>query len=267
MRKQISPPSWELIPVPSMKRQRSSTLESVDEDEGDKSKPLFDHSETVGSAPTLLSDDADEDDLVITSGPLPLRPRVSSAQEPPTPISQKVAATIILDDDDDDCWMMPSPAKLPSTRPGLGGLTLQELRSRKEELELIMLQESSTPEAITGVEDQARMQAQKRPEVVQSPLVLNTPNSSKAHGKSLMVEAEEREKILIEVLDKYGVIQPIRIFMTDKFERLFKVYAEVSDLSPANLSFRINGEEIAPNSTPKDHAMEDGELIEVYENI
>jgi len=61
----------------------------------------------------------------------------------------------------------------------------------------MILQEKCTPEAIRRVEDQTRIQAQNRSEVVQSPLVINTPHSLKVHGKSLLIEAEEKENILI----------------------------------------------------------------------
>lgn len=54
------------------------------------------------------------------------------------------------------------------------------------------------------------------------------------------------------------------IEQSDKFEKLFRVYAELAKVPLVNLSFRFDGDQLSPNSTPKEHDMEDGELIEVY---
>lgn len=49
----------------------------------------------------------------------------------------------------------------------------------------------------------------------------------------------------------------------DKFERLFKMYAEKSKLNMEGLVFSFDGEKISPQATPKNLGMEDGDMIEV----
>ena len=55
------------------------------------------------------------------------------------------------------------------------------------------------------------------------------------------------------------------IEQTDKFEKLFTVYARMVKASLPNLRFRFDGDQLAPSSTPKEHDMEDGDIIEVYD--
>lgn len=43
------------------------------------------------------------------------------------------------------------------------------------------------------------------------------------------------------------------------------MYAKMVKASLPNLSFRFDGETLAPNSTPKQHDMEDEDIIEVYD--
>jgi len=56
----------------------------------------------------------------------------------------------------------------------------------------------------------------------------------------------------------------VAIEQTDKFEKLFTVYAKMVEASVSTLSFRFDGDQLSPNSTPKEHEMEDGDIIEVY---
>lgn len=79
----------------------------------------------------------------------------------------------------------------------------------------MMLQQKSSPEAIRRVEEQARMQAQQRPEEAEPPLVVKTPSSLNFHGDSPGSEAaasEGKEKILVKVQNRAGSVQPIRIY-------------------------------------------------------
>ncbi|KAJ0038357.1 hypothetical protein Pint_22071 [Pistacia integerrima] len=73
----------------------------------------------------------------------------------------------------------------------------------------------------------------------------------------------ERAKIVISMQDKEGPKQ-FRVFMDDKFERLFKMYADKVKLDTKNLVFCFDGDKIGPASTPASLGMEDDDIIEVH---
>lgn len=50
----------------------------------------------------------------------------------------------------------------------------------------------------------------------------------------------------------------------DKFERLFKMYAEKTKLDVKNLVFCFDGDKINPAQTPDDLGMEENDIIEVH---
>lgn len=54
------------------------------------------------------------------------------------------------------------------------------------------------------------------------------------------------------------------IEQNDKFEKLFTVYANMVQASLSSLSFRFDGDQVSPSTTPKELDMEDGDVIEVY---
>jgi len=56
----------------------------------------------------------------------------------------------------------------------------------------------------------------------------------------------------------------VSIVQTDKFEKLFAVYAKMVEAPLSTLSFRFDGDQLSPDSTPKNYDMEDGDIIEVY---
>jgi hypothetical protein len=52
----------------------------------------------------------------------------------------------------------------------------------------------------------------------------------------------------------------------DKFERLFTAYAKhVGASSSDQFLFQFDGDQLPPNSTPKELGMEDDDIIEVYD--
>ena len=52
---------------------------------------------------------------------------------------------------------------------------------------------------------------------------------------------------------------------SDKFEKLFSAYAKLVGASPSAFSFRFDGDQLSPSSTPKELEMEDDDIIEVYD--
>lgn len=72
----------------------------------------------------------------------------------------------------------------------------------------MMLQEASSPRAISRVEELARMQAHQRVEAGVSPLVESPRSEARA--------SVEKEKVMIKVQNKSGSSQSIRIFTVCK---------------------------------------------------
>lgn len=54
------------------------------------------------------------------------------------------------------------------------------------------------------------------------------------------------------------------IMQDDKFERLFKLYADKSKVDVKNLVFCFDGDKINPAATPDSLDMEDNDMIEVH---
>lgn len=50
----------------------------------------------------------------------------------------------------------------------------------------------------------------------------------------------------------------------DKFERLFKLYAEKVHIKPDNLVFSFDGDKVCTNATPDSLGLEDDDIIEVH---
>ncbi|GFP84697.1 hypothetical protein PHJA_000613600 [Phtheirospermum japonicum] len=59
----------------------------------------------------------------------------------------------------------------------------------------------------------------------------------------------ERSKIVISIQEKDGLKQ-FRVYKDDKFERLFKNYADRSKLDVKNLVFCFDGDKVSPAETP-----------------
>ncbi|KAL0923790.1 hypothetical protein M5K25_004562 [Dendrobium thyrsiflorum] len=73
----------------------------------------------------------------------------------------------------------------------------------------------------------------------------------------------EREKIVISILDDKGGQQQFRLFVDDKFERLFKTYAEKVKVKPESLVFSFDGERVSPTATPAGLGLEKDDIIQV----
>lgn len=234
----------------------------VDAEEEDEFEPLFEYGGSVGPAPTFLSDDSDdEDDVIITAAPR-RKPDTVPAKGPTTPIPQKASTTSVVVDDDDDSWLICESPKLPMMPQPTENFTLLQLRQKRRELE--MLQEASSPGALKRMEETARMQAQQRVQAESSPSVVRALKPQ-VEPSSDAPTSEMMEKVLIKVQNKSGNCQSIRIFSNDKFEKLFIVYANMVQASLSSLSFRFDGDQLSPSTTPKELDMEDGDVIEVYD--
>ncbi|KAF2310913.1 hypothetical protein GH714_018389 [Hevea brasiliensis] len=73
----------------------------------------------------------------------------------------------------------------------------------------------------------------------------------------------ERAKIVISVQDK-DELKQFRMYKDDKFERLFKMYADKVKLNIQSLVFSFDGDKVRPTVTPDNLGMEDEDIIEVH---
>ncbi|XWS22455.1 hypothetical protein CRYUN_Cryun29cG0036400 [Craigia yunnanensis] len=74
--------------------------------------------------------------------------------------------------------------------------------------------------------------------------------------------ASERAKIVISIQNKYE-LQQFFVYMDDKFERLFSMYADKAKLDLQNIVFSFDGDKISLAATPASLGMEDDDIIEV----
>lgn len=60
------------------------------------------------------------------------------------------------------------------------------------------------------------------------------------------------------------ITQYLCFVQDDKFERLFKLYAEKVQVKLDNLVFSFDGDKISTNATPDSLGLEDDDIIEVH---
>lgn len=75
--------------------------------------------------------------------------------------------------------------------------------------------------------------------------------------------SQDRAKIIISIQNKDETKQ-FRVYMDDKFEKVFKLYADKLKLDLQNLVFSFDGDKISPTATPGGLGMEDNDIVEVY---
>ncbi|KAK8913716.1 hypothetical protein KSP39_PZI023567 [Platanthera zijinensis] len=151
--------------------------------------------------------------------------------------------------DEEEDWL-PPPPKIPKIAPAVvQDKTLLALRSTK--LELASLAEA------------ARDLLNSASEFGNDDDVLILENSASGVKGAKCLEKVERERILISVQDKDGHKQ-FRLFADDKFERLFKIYAQKANLKLESLAFSFDGERVSPTATPAGLGLENDDIIEVH---
>uniref|UniRef100_A0A1D1Y3J3 Ubiquitin-like protein SMT3 n=2 Tax=Anthurium amnicola TaxID=1678845 RepID=A0A1D1Y3J3_9ARAE len=73
----------------------------------------------------------------------------------------------------------------------------------------------------------------------------------------------DRPKILISIQGKDGHKQ-FRVYKDDKFERLFKMYANRINCNLECLVFCFDGDKVNPSATPHSLGLEEDDIIEVH---
>ncbi|KAH8976125.1 hypothetical protein BDL97_01G197800 [Sphagnum fallax] len=250
----------------AMNLDASTAADKMEEDDG--FQPLFDYSKVYDSPPKFQEDDSDEEEVIVTTQQRygatkrcagNMLTKIVQVTRIEKPVVKEVPKS---EDSNDDDWL-PSPPKLAKV-VGLfsGDSMLQQLRQKRAELILL---ETEASGAVRCVEESGRLEAQIRHQ--QAPTaVKKTESLSHVEKVADPHVAVGKEKIVLRVQNKSGSIFPLRIYLADKFERLFTAYAKyVGASSPDQFMFQFDGDQLPPNSTPKELGMEDDDIIEVYD--
>ncbi|KAJ0971588.1 hypothetical protein J5N97_019547 [Dioscorea zingiberensis] len=215
-------------------------------DEGeDDLEPLFDYSRVQ---PPLIMCLDEDDELDISKIPFgPERKRSSDQTDEKREKDCKVVGVAEVVQEDEEDWL-PPPPKIPNSGSGfIEDKTLQELRLQKQELASFA---QSAEDVLREVMESAKRKIQSAEKTV---VVLDAEKPAKPQV--------ERQKIVISIQDRNGQRQ-YKIYMDDKFERLFKKYAEKAKINLESLVFSFDGQKISPQATPKSLGMEDDDMIE-----
>ncbi|KAI3825060.1 hypothetical protein L1987_06536 [Smallanthus sonchifolius] len=209
-------------------------------------EPLFDYTRVQPFDVVCLEDDDDDD----CSSLIPSKRRKPSASA--VDKVQVISEAVVIDDgvDDDDLDWLESPPKVPVNKEKrCENSIIKELRLKRKELLSVT---ESTKEMVRTVE-----------ECVKRDLKTLSNSDCESPIEKPPKPAVERPKIVISIQDKDGLKQ-FRIYMDDKFERLFKMYADKVKNKVENLVFCFDGDKIDPSTTPGSLEMEDDDMIEVH---
>ncbi|KAH7516455.1 uncharacterized protein LOC107413329 [Ziziphus jujuba] len=207
-------------------------------------EPLFDYTR-VQPVSVISLDDDELDDY-----PLPPSKRKKISNSTVEKVEDDVKAIQVFDCEkkDDEDWL-PPPPKVSCDAHTIGeNSTIKELRLKKQELASFARQ--SAEDVLQAMEESVKRELQQQ-------------SFSEAIADEPSKPRNDRAKIIISIQDKDGPKQ-FRIYSDDKFERLFKLYADKVKLDQQNLVFCFDGEKVGPEATPDALGMEDDDIIEVH---
>ncbi|KVH96265.1 uncharacterized protein LOC112528433 [Cynara cardunculus var. scolymus] len=225
--------------------QHKSSIDSIKMAEPEEElEPLFDYSRVQPFDVVCL-----DDDDYLDVPPIPSKRRkhnVSAAVK-----VQEAAKVINIDegeDNDDLDWLAPPP-KVAVDKKLCENSIIKELRLKKQEL---MSFTESAKDMLRSVE-----------EAVKRDLTSSMNSACENPTGKPSKPAIERPKIVISIQEKDGLKQ-FRIYKDDKFERLFKMYADKVKHKIESLVFCFDGDKIDPKATPSSLEMEDDDIVEVH---
>ncbi|XP_028757832.1 uncharacterized protein LOC114716927 [Neltuma alba] len=206
-------------------------------------EPLFDYRRVQPSHVVCLEDD-EEDEVVVYAG----KKRKTCHPVMNGKNQEKSVEVVDIEDKEDD-WLPPPPKVSRDASKSLAeDSTLKELRLKKQELVSFA---QSAKDMLQEVKESAKRELDN---LLQTSVDAAIEKTSKP---------SERVKVVISIQDKDGVKQ-FRVYMDDKFERIFKMYADKVKLDQTHLVFSFDGDRINPSQTPGGLGMEDDDIIEVH---
>ncbi|XP_010511804.1 PREDICTED: uncharacterized protein LOC104787848 [Camelina sativa] len=209
--------------------------------EGEDLEPLFDY-RRVQPANFVCIDD-DDDDASVT--PIPKRAKKTSQT-----VEKLDDVVKVIEVTGDEDWLIPPPKVIfDKNKESVEDSTIKALRTKKMEL---MSFTKTVADVMQEVEESAKREIE---------VSLNPP--SEAAYEAPPGPTNDRAKIVITIQDKDGK-KPYRVFADEKFEQVFKMYADKAKLNLQNLVFIFDGDKINPSTTPVELDMEDHDMIEVH---
>ncbi|XP_022957159.1 uncharacterized protein LOC111458628 [Cucurbita moschata] len=218
-------------------------------DYAEEFEPLFDYSRVQPRSVDCLDDE--DSDACMSPEPFSKRSRILNPAVTSLVDGIRKDKQVEIEDEEED-WLPPPPKVSVDAKNMCGeDSTLKELRLMKLELASVAL---SAKNLLREVEESAKMDVGNTP---QDPL-------EPALDDQIPIASKERAKIVISVRDSdKEELKQFRLFMDDKFERLFKMYAEKRKIDPKSLVFIFDGDKVSPDDTPTGLGMEDDDMIDV----
>ncbi|XP_010415433.1 PREDICTED: uncharacterized protein LOC104701435 isoform X2 [Camelina sativa] len=172
--------------------------------EGEDLEPLFDY-RRVQPANFVCIDDDDDDDASVT----PISKRAKKTSQTVEKFDDDVKVIEVTGDED---WLIPPPKVIfDKNKESVEDSTIKALRTKKMEL---MSFTKTVADVMQEVEESAKREIE---------VSLNPP--SEAADEAPPEPTNDRAKIVITIQDKDEKKQ-CRVFADEKFEQVFKMYAE-----------------------------------------
>ncbi|GAY47632.1 hypothetical protein CUMW_105880 [Citrus unshiu] len=207
--------------------------------EVDDLEPLFDYHRVQPHNLVFLDDD--------DTPPIPCPKRTKVGKN--VGVDMRELEVVDCEEEEEEEDWLPPPPKVMVQKQLVEDSAIKELRLKKQELVSFA---KSADDVIRAVE-----------ESVKRKLDSSMPAALEAESEEVSKPAVERAKIVVSIQDKGGLKQ-FRVYADDKFERLFKMYADKVNLDQENLVFCFDGDKIGPEATPASLEMEDNDIIEVH---
>ncbi|XP_057810693.1 uncharacterized protein LOC131025104 [Salvia miltiorrhiza] len=222
------------------------------ENSNEEFEPLFDYTRVQPAGVICLDDDLDETPVFD-----PKKRKISAAadEKKQHDLNSKDVTVVACDDkeEEEEDWLPPPPKNLDQNSKSIGeDSTLKAIRLKKKELASFAL---SADEVVRAVEESVRKGLNASSQ--------SSPSSPKTDTKQPVEPHHERAKLVISIQDK-DELKQFRVYKDDKFERLFKMYAEKIKVDVKNLVFSFDGDRVNPAQTPNSLGMEDDDILEVH---
>ncbi|KAL2904759.1 Small ubiquitin-related modifier 3 [Bienertia sinuspersici] len=153
------------------------------------------------------------------------------------------------EEEDKENWLPPPPKNVGPPSTVQEDSTVKELRLKRQQLASVV---QSTEHVLQAADETARRS-----------FATSSYSVTEETTEEELKTAVDRTKIVISIQDKAGTKQ-YRIYADDKFEQLFRKYAEKANNDVHKLVFSFDGDKIDPATTPQTLGMEDDDLIEVH---
>ncbi|XP_031099559.1 uncharacterized protein LOC116003776 [Ipomoea triloba] len=208
-------------------------------------EPLFDYHRVQPYNAIFLDDDSPDSSPVANAK----KRKIDTSVDEEKQDNKDVIQVIDCEEKEEEDWLK-LPTKISADTVKMReNSTIREIRLKKQELASLA---ESAKDVLRDVEDS-----------VKRDLSTSLQSSEGSVAVQQTKPCSERAKIIICFQDKDGAKQFL-VFMDDKFERLFKLYADKAKLNLQNLIFRFDGDRISPTETPHSLGMEDNDIVEVH---